>query len=206
MIKKLRALSIDAEFTSFDMIGGDLISLGVVEILEDLTTGRKQVFYFKPTSTKYFTEKAREVHGISYFKASQFPEAKHSCIELLKWLKPLMDQFPLPVAFWGSWDFDRKWIEVTMQKNNLMESYYKAFNGCEKINVLKMAKHSLKHVPLPKADTEELSKKGQYKLDNVAKFYNIPHSHHEALSDALATAQIYINIEKGINTYTGELF
>lgn len=203
---KLRALSIDAEFTSFDMYGGDMIALGVVEILDDLTLGREHVMYFRPTGPKYFTEKAREVHGISYFKASQFPEAKHSCIEFLKWLEPLMDQFPLPVAFYGSWDFDRKWIEMTMQKNDMQSSYWKAFGGCEKINVYKMAKDKLRHMPLPKAATEDESKKGQYKLDNVAKFYKIPHSHHEALSDARANAQIYINIIKGIDTWTGELF
>lgn len=206
MSKKLRALSIDGEFTSFDMIGGDLIALGAVEIMDDLTIGRERAFYFRPTNTKYFTEKAREIHGISYFKASTFPEAKHSCIDFLKWLSPNIDQFPLPIAFWGSWDFDRKWIEVTMQKNDLTSSFQKAFNGCDKINVLKMAKQKLKHVPLPKASTDDESRKGQYKLDNVAKFYDIEHSHHEALSDARATAQIYINIEKGIDTWTGELF
>lgn len=203
---KLRALSIDAEFTSFDMLGGDMIALGVVEILDDLTLGREAVFYFRPTGTKYFTEKAREIHKISYFKASQFPEPKQSLIAFTKWLEPRIQEFPLAVAFWGSWDFDRKWIETTMQKNEMISSYYKAFGSCEKINVLKMAKHSLKHVPIPKAATEAEGKKGQYKLDNVAKFYKIPHSHHEALSDARANAQIYINIEKGIDIYTGELF
>lgn len=202
-MSKIRALSIDAEFTSFDMIGGDMIALGVVEILDDLTLGREAVFYFKPTGTKYFTEQAREIHKISYFKASEFPEPKQSLISFLKWLKPLLPQFPLDVAFWGAWDFDRKWIEMTMQKNDMVSSYNKAFGGCDKINVLKMAKHSLKNVPVPKGAN---TNKGQYKLDNVAKFYDIEHSHHEALSDARANAQIYINIEKGINVFTGELF
>ena len=170
-----------------------MIALGVVEILEDLTLGREAVFYFRPTGTKYFTEKAREVHGISYFKASQFPTAEHSCVEFLNWLKPLVDQFPLPVAFFGSWDFDRKWIEMTMQKNNMQTSYWKAFGGCEKINVLKMAK-------------KKLAMLDKHDLKIVCKHYDIPLDHHEALSDARGCAQVYINLEKNINTWTGELF
>ena len=39
-MKKVIGISIDDEFTNFDMIGGDLISIGLVEVYDDYTLGR----------------------------------------------------------------------------------------------------------------------------------------------------------------------
>ena len=208
-MKKLLGLAIDDEFTFFDMIGGDLIALGVVEVFEDLTKGRKIQLFCRPRSTKYFSDKAQEIHGISYFQAQTFPLPEDSMMELLHWLKPLMDQFPLKVLYYGAWNFDLKWIEVTMERAGFRSSMEKAFYSYENkdkhINVMKLAKEKLRHVPIPNFGEEKGTTKGQYKLDNVAKFYKIKHQHHDALSDADATADIFINIKKEINIWTGEL-
>lgn len=194
MSKKIKALAIDTEFTHFDMYGGDLLALGVVEIYDDLTLGRELELYFKPQCVKYFSEKAQEVHGISYFKAMTFPEPQDSLKQFLHWLVPLKDQFPLDFVVWGAWDFDRKWLETTFTKYEMVSSYQKAFSQAKVFNGMKMARKLLKHVD------------GGVGLDNIAKHYNVPLQHHQVLSDAKATAQIYINLEKGIDTWTGELF
>lgn len=208
MAKKVIALSIDAEFTAFDMIGGDMISLGCVEILEDYTLGREWSGKFRPRSQKYFTEGAREVHGISYFKALEFPEPRKTLIELLHWLAPIKDQFHMPVAHWGSWNFDLKWVEHTFQREDLISSYYKAFRYDKEfnINVYQMARKMLKHIPIPPGKDEKESKKGQYKLDNVCRFLDIELDHHEALSDARGCALVYCSLMKKENVWTGELF
>ena len=207
-MNKLHALSIDAEFTSFDMIGGDLISFAVIEIMDDFSLGREWQGYFKPRSAIYFTDKAQAVHGISYFKALKFPEPRTSIIELLQWLKPIMEEFPVSTVYWGSWNFDLKWLENTSEQVDLKKSYMKAFKqGKENhINALRMAQDKLKHIPLPNGQlSEKDSKKGQYKLDNVARFYELDHNHHDSLSDARVTAQIYCKMMKGEKIWTGEL-
>lgn len=208
--KKVKLLSIDAEFSSFDMVGGDLLSLGVVEILEDNTLGRKGEWFFRPRSAMYFTEGARKVHGISYFKAETFPERRESIVSFLKWMAPLMDQFPMKTAYWGSWNFDLRWINYTMTDLEMADSFKKAFCQVKEshFNVLHAAKKKLKHIeaPLGKFNTEKEKEKGKYTLSNVAKFYGIEFDHHNALSDAIATAKIYIKLEENENVWTGELF
>ena len=201
-------LAIDCEFTHFDMIGGDLLSLAAVEVIDDKELGREFHAYCKPRSTKYFSDKAQEVHGISYFKAQTFPEPRESMIAFLQWLYPLKDQFQLETIYWGSWNFDLKWIENTMTQTELVSSFYKAFKTQKEShhNALAMARKKLKLMPMPKAKTEAESKKGQYKLDNVARFYGLEHTHHEALSDARVTAQAYIKMMAGEKVWTGELF
>lgn len=204
----IHALSVDCEFTHFDMIGGDLLALGAVEILDDFTLGREIQLFCKPTNTKYFSDKAEEVHGISYFKAQTFPDPRESMIKFLQFVHPHMDQFPIQTVFWGYWDFDTKWIEATMEKTDLKGSFSKAFmiGKGKNINALAMARKQLKHVPLPLKGSDDEKRKGQYSLSNVAKFYDLEHNHHDALSDARVTAQIYCKMMKGENVWTGELF
>lgn len=209
-MKKVSLLSIDCEFTSFDMMGGDLLSVAFVEILEDLTLGREWQGYLRPRGTKYFTESAREIHGISYFKAETFPERRKTIIDMLNWLESIYDYLPAGVAYFGSWNFDLKWVEYTMDDVGLRNSFNKAFkiNKDDHFNVFKECKNKLKHIQAPRGsfDSEKSKEKGRYKLDNIAKFYGLDHNHHDSLSDARVTAQIYCNLMNNDNTWTGELF
>lgn len=198
--KEILGLSIDCEFTGFDMMGCDLLSIGAVEIYKDLTLGREFQAYLRPESSKYFTDDSVKVHGISYFKALTFPNRRESLIAFMHWLKPLMNSFKLKTLFWGSWGFDLRWIETTMRKEDLVDSFYKAFDTENNINVYSLAKDKLKHI-----DSED-GEKGKYKLSNVARYYDIDLNHHEALSDARACAQIYIKLMNNEKTWTGELF
>ena len=204
-MKKVIGIAIDDEFTNFDMIGGDLISIGLVEVYEDYTLGRWYQGFCRPRSTKYFSEKAQEVHGISYFKAQGFPLPRQTMIEILQWLIPLIDQFPLSSIYWGSWNFDLKWLETTMEREGLGSSFYKAFKIAkdDHINVLKMARKNLKHIP---ETIDENGKKSTYSLGNVARFYGMEVDHHNSIWDAKATAEIYCKIMKKENVWTGDLF
>lgn len=203
-MRKLIALAIDDEFTHFDMVGGDLISIGLVEVYEDLSLGREFQGFCKPRSTRYFSEKAQAVHGISYFKAQTFPEARETMIDLIQWLAPLMDQFPLITLYYGSWNFDLKWLETTMERCGLKQSFAKAFDGRKEshINVLKMVRHFLKTIPDTK---DENGKTITHTLGNVADFYGMEKDHHNSIWDARATAQIYGKIKRGEKVWTGEL-
>ena len=191
-MSKVIALAIDTEFTSFDKIAGDLIVIGLVEILEDYTLGREQVFYSRPRSPKYYTEGAQKVHGISYFKAVKFPEPRKACIDILKWLAPLKEQFPLTVVNHANGALDFKWLEQLMRNNDLDTSFWRAFNEELVINTIKMAKENLVGLK-------------NNKLNTIAEHYMIELNHHEALSDARACAEIYCNIKQEIGTYSGKL-
>ena len=206
-MQKFIGLAIDAEFTSFDMVGGDMIDFGVTEVwLKDgvYIKGRKWQGYLKPSGEKYFTEGAREVHGISYFKALSFPEPKDTIISLLVFLKPLIEHFPMAVIYYGSWNFDLKWLQETCRKVDLLPSFWKAFkhDKDEHIHLMNIVKDKIRNMPKAPGETGQ---KGRWKLDNVARHYEIKFKHHTAGDDADTTAEIYCNIMNGIKTWTGEL-
>ena len=205
-MSKVIAIACDTEFTSFDKIGGDLLSVGLVEVLDDYTLGRSKVFYSRPRSTKYFTEAAQKVHGFSYFKASTFPEPKDAAIEILNWLAPLKDYFPLTFINHGNGKLDFKWLEQFMTNNSFQSSFWKAFNEDDVENTIALAKTHFTDI---KESTEinPINGKpyGLHTLRNVADHCGLELDHHEALSDAIVCAQIYCRIKLGVGTFTGRL-
>ena len=187
------AIAGDIECTSFDKVGGDILSVGLVEILEDLTLGREAEFFSRPESSKYFTEGAQKIHGISYFKAQSFPPRRESCISILHWLKPLIESFPLPFVYHGNGGFDHSWLKWHFAKEDLELSWSKAFPSSLVESTLKMARENLKQLE-------------NHKLDTLSEFYGIPtDQHHSALPDARACARIYCNLKQGKNTWSGKL-
>ena len=208
MNEKVAYLSIDCEFTSFDMQGGDLISFASVEVMDSLTIGREFSAFLRPRSVKYFTDGAQEIHGISYFKATTFPERGVSIKRFIEWLSPLQDQFKLKVLYYGSWNFDLRWIEETMKAEGFGSEFIASFvsDKTEHINVLKLARENLKHI----GDNWVEDSKGKlvnkkYELSHVAAFYDVEIDHHQADSDARATAEIYIKLMNKENIWTGRL-
>lgn len=192
MSKKVIAVANDNETTHFDRIGGDLLSAGFVEILEDLTLGRKAVFYSRPRSTKYFTEKAQEIHGISYWKAQTFPEPREMCISVLHWLAPLIELFPLPLVYHANGFFDWYWLESHFEKEDLKSSFLKAFPKSMSVSTLKMARENLVHLD-------------NHKLPTLAEYYGLELEHHEAMSDTIVCAQLYCKMMKKEKVWTGQL-
>ena len=191
--KKVIALACDGETTSFDKIGGDLIKWAFVEIYDDYTLGRQKDWSLRPYSTKYFTEGAQEIHGITYWQAQSFPRRVDSLISMLNWLTPLKDQFQIPLVYHANANFDFKWLEATFMKEEMQGSFSKVFHADLNESTLKMARKYLKQYK-------------SHKLNICADHYNIELKHHDALSDTLACAKIWCNMKQGIDVFTGELF
>ncbi|MBE9542538.1 MAG: hypothetical protein IMF01_09485 [Proteobacteria bacterium] len=206
-MSKVIAIACDTEFTSFDKIGGDLLSAAFVEILDDYTLGRDACFYSRPRGTKYFTENAQKIHGISYFKAIEFPEPRDACLSILQWYKPLIDKFPIDFVNHANGALDLKWVDQLMRNNDLIDSWQQVHNGAEVINTIKMAKTYLDFLK-PSKTINPVSHKpyGKHSLINIADYYDIDLTHHDALSDAKACAIIYCNMKREHKTFTGELF
>ena len=186
---KVIAIAADVETTGFDVLGSDLIVCAMVEILEGYTIGRGAVWYHRPQSTKYFTRESQAIHGISYWKAQEFPYPAVSCRETLDWIGDLSD---LPLVSHSLGGFDHRWIDGHFSKHEMGIKLRRIFPKDKVISTVKLSRDNLAHIP-------------NHKLDTVAKYYDIPLNHHEALSDAMACAQIYCNIKLNINTWTGAL-
>lgn len=199
------AIAADGEFTCWDAIGGDIIAFGMVEILSDYTLGRELLIYSRPRSEKYYSAEAQEVHKISFWKAQTFPEPREGCIKILHWLAPHLDKFPLDFVYHGLGGLDWRWLTAHFRKEDLEPSILKAFEQKPESTIL-MARKALKHIPESKVINPHTGKYyTKFSLRNVSDFYEIEFDHHDALSDARASAQIYCNIKKGVNTWTGEL-
>ena len=194
------ALATDTEYTSFDRVGGDLLAKAFVEILENYTLGREAVFYAKPRSSKYFTEEAVVIHGISYFRAVGLPDPAMSCLKALTWLP----KRPIPLVYHGNGDSDRKWLLAHYDKCNLRSHIEKIFPE-EGISTLKLARENIKHIQEPKLKNRKGELITKYSLPNIAQHYNLKLKHHDPLSDARVCAQIYCNIMKGEGVWDGKI-
>lgn len=190
--KKVHAIVCDLEYTCFDKISGDVICVGLVEVLEDLTIGRYEAFYSRPRSVKYFSDGANEIHGISFFKAMYFPKPFDNCLQILKWLEPLKDQFRIPLIFHSNGQSDWRWLQSHFEKEGLKTSIQKAFADDLNISTLKMARENLVHLE-------------NHKLGTICEYYDFDLDAHEVLSDALGCAHIYIKMKKKENIWTGRL-
>lgn len=185
------AIAADGEFTCWDAEGGDLITFGMVEILSDYTLGRELLVRSQPRSAKYFTDRAQEVHGISYWKAMTFQSPKESCLEILHWMKPNLERFPLEFVYHGNGNLDWRWLTAHFRKEEMEASIQKAFSKDRITSTVSMSRKNLKNLE-------------NHKLNTVAKHYNIELDHHNALSDARACAQIYCNIKLKKDIWTGK--
>ena len=188
-MKKVIALGCDGEFTGFDKMGSDLIKWAFVEILEDFTLGREMDWELRAYSTKYFTKGAEDVHGISYWRASQFPERIDSLREIYSWAKELPTMTPL--VFHGNGNLDPDWLRLTFLKEEIESHFFELF-GRDHISTLKLSRKHLLNLP-------------NHKLNTICDHYGIELDHHDSLSDARAAAQIYCRIMEGLGTFTGVL-
>lgn len=205
-MSKVIAIGTDCEFTCFDRYAGDVIAVGMVQILDDYTIGKEAVFYSRPRSHKYFTEGAREIHKISYFKAQTFPEPKECCENINSWVNECNNGEPLAMVFHGNGGLDWKHLEAHFQKEDMLHLFYSIFPEHRIESTLSMARENLKNIQEPtiiKPDGKLVTK---YSLPNISQFYDIELNHHDPLSDARTCAQIYCNIKLEKNTWTGRLF
>lgn len=206
-MKKVIAISTDIECsTLYDKVGGDLLSMAFVEILEDYTLGREFYQRSKATNIKYFSEKSERIHGFSYWKASRFPERMESILNTIAWWNDVNTDYPTKLIFYANGNFDPLWIEEHFKKEKLHNEFHKRFMKDDYESVLKLTKENFKQIPESKKINPITEKPyTKYSLRNVCDFLKIELDHHNALSDARAAAIIYCKIMKGENIFTGEL-
>lgn len=206
-VKKIISIATDIECsTLFSKIGGDLLEMSFVEILEGYEIGRSICINSRATSDLYFNEESEEIHGISFWKAMEFQPRADSIEEFQEWIGPLGTAGPLPLIYHANGNFDHKWL-VTHFMKEAQEHYFRnLFPSDMTISTLALSRKNIKHIKNHKI-WNKIKKKyyGPYALPNVCAHYKQPLEHHKSLSDAMASAVIYCNIMKKIDTWTGEL-
>jgi len=183
-------IGMDCEFTNFDKYKGDMIALGLVEIFDDYTLGRENVFYLRPESSRFWSDGAEKVHKISYFRASVFPERGETLDAITEWLKGCESDGPIGAVYHGNGNLDPNWLKVTYEKESREYELYSYLSVNNSESTLKLSREYLKNLD-------------SHKLDEVAKYYDIELKHHDPLSDARACAIIYCNIMQNKGTWTG---
>lgn len=205
MTKKVIAVANDVEYTTFlDKIGGDVLAIGLVEVMEDFTLGRRLMELSRATSAKYFNDESQEVHKFTYWNAIKFQKRRECCNKIMEWFKPLPEG--LPFLHYSNAKSDWKWMEAHFLKENLHPYLYKYFPEDMTESVLQMARKNLKHI-VPSKKINPITGKlfTKYSLQNVCDHYGIAINNHEVMSDTLACAEVWCNIMQGKNTWTGLL-
>lgn len=182
----MNILAIDTEYTSFFSAdkrkSGELLQLSIVPVIDGVK-GEPFNEYCRPL-TRVWNKHAEKVHGISMKRAATFQHPS----ELAEKLKDYLDSFDCVFTPVGhNCKGDKSYIDRLLIDNNIMNTWS---------TTVKVKWH----------DTHDIAKKKKsiictknYKLDTLCKFLKIDINAHDALSDANATADLYMQMTQFIS-------
>lgn len=180
----------DVETTGFDYWNCSIISLACI-ILEKNPSYKivgQFLQYSRHESDKHWSKDAEKVHNISPSQSLSFKPQKNLCTELLYFLKDFQsDSLDLPFWYHGKNKFDYKFIEAMMFKQELYWQWNKVFRIQNVDSTHRLAKQNL-----------QLK---NYQLSTVCEHLGIELNHHEAMSDANACKEIWLEFQR-----QGQLF
>lgn len=184
-------IAVDIETTGFYKFKHDIIQLAAVAVSEELEIGEVFNCYLKPIKPQYWGEDAEKVHGINVHEALAFPKRRKGLVDFLHFLKPYIESFPMTFLYHGKNKFDYIFLKDKYLGEGLLDSFNKAFSQDLVLSTRDLA-----------AECLELD---NYKLNTVSQKLDIELNHHEAMSDAMACAKIFIELTRNKNLYTGDL-
>ena len=177
---------VDCEFSNLDPIVSDVLS---INILIDDGKGVVYNFYEKyaPTSTKYWSQEAETVHGISYAIASREKPQNKLCVDLLAIFKKY------PCTSFVCHTTINSWFSKTENRMSWawIDYYVLEWNFRRYGNVYTFFKYI--H-PNMRVSTIELAKQAGHqerKLNVLCDYYGIELNHHDVESDTKATRELY---------------
>ena len=182
----MNILAIDTEYTSFyspdKRKSGELLQLSIVPIIDGIK-GEPFNEYCKPL-THVWNNHAEKVHGISKKRAATFQHPEKLAEKLIAYLEEFDCMFT-PVGH--NCKGDKNYIDRLLSDYGYMNKWSQT---------VKVKWH----------DTMEIAKKKKsiictknYKLDTLCKFLKIDINAHDALSDANATAELYMQMNEFIS-------
>lgn len=186
---------IDVETTDYR---GEVIQLACVLLdlnIEKMEFKKLGEFneYCRPTSKIYWNEDSKKAHGMSWEETQAFQEQKEMTINFMRFLAPYRDQFPLTFVSHDKRDFDFNHVENLFRFNGFQYSFWRCFNNHKKVSTIDLAKE--KGIPVD-----------GYSLPILCEYFRIElESHHNAIFDARACAEIFIKLSI-MEFYYGSLF
>lgn len=172
----MNLVTIDVETTGFDPFSNSIITTGLI------INKKSYLIKSRPESKEKWGDAAEKIHGISYETAMSFPSQTHACEELLS-LIPSDSKFIChSTKRLGSF-FDWTMFTGMMFKQDLLFEWRSRF-----MNKLDSRMNLASTLIMARESTLQLP---NYKLNTVAKYYDLEHDHHDALSDAKVTDEIY---------------
>ena len=170
---------IDLETTGFPVFGASVIALGCVCVTPDGEDGGTFYETAKPTSKKYWSKHAEEVHGFTYKQAMKFQDPKLLAVSFMKFINEYRNKDGWPMNFWyhGRNAFDFNHLFAMFFSAGFRTQFYKMFNSPHVYSTLDLVKNNVK---IPK-----------YNLQACCDHFGIELDHHNALSDAKGCHQIW---------------
>lgn len=181
--------AVDVETTS---LKGDVIQLAAVLIDNELRIVDTFNSFAKPLSELWWDKSSELVHGYSWEDAQSFQGSRSCVVDFMKFLNPHVHEFPLYMVYHALFGFDYVKIENFFRLEGLQFSFFKAFSSYKKISTIDMAKKFIKNMD-------------NYKLNTLCDYLGIELNHHDAFSDAMACAKLFIKLKEMEND-DGSLF
>lgn len=184
---------VDIETTGFSKEKNDLIHFAAVEVDNNYKILRTFEFFSRPKNPQYWNAEAEKIHCISLERAQCFPYLRKGLIDFLWWLDLHREKFPLNFVYHGKNKWDYNFVKAKFLSELLHESFFKAFNEKRLISTVEVAREIIPGMP-------------NYRLNTLCEHFNIPLEHHQAMSDALATARLFRLLKTQFSTEQTSLF
>ncbi len=172
---------VDLETTGLDQWRNEILTCAVVTLDNDLKEVSRNEFKRKPEYPEQWSLDAEAVHGITWDESLAFPNSKNFRQDLKEYLqsfgsKALFVCHALPM--YGGLDLiDYQFI---FSEFNKVEDHWWLYKVFPTGNVLSTISRSKKGLPVK-----------DQKLSTWAEYLGFELNHHEAMSDALACAEVF---------------
>jgi DNA polymerase III epsilon subunit-like protein len=172
---------LDLETTGFDPIRNDVTSMGAIItdssriVLDELYTTAR------PDINKFTSDEALNISGFSKAQLLLHKPQREACIDLMKFLKPHLEEFPLMMVSHTSNNFDWRFLDWMFRKQDLNFKIYKALRHDYQQSTIKMGRSA--------------GYDGN-KLNQWAERLSLTFNHHNALDDARMCLEVHKFLSK----------
>lgn len=166
-------LYLDTEFSNFSVAKGDLIQLAVIAVKDGEEVARFNEVT-KPVKRNGWNLEAEKVHGISWHRAQGFQDISKMKEKFQRFVSDLDDRFV--VCAWNHRN-DKLYVQDMLGVDSLL--WHRTVRS-QWLDIFTEVKNRKSQIQTK-----------NYKIETVAKFFDININAHDAMSDALSMWKIH---------------
>ena len=177
----------DVETTGFCPIRNDVWQICLIATDKSYNEISRYTAKMKPTSTKFISDKALEISGMTFDNVMRFDNPKDKVIEITQWFNSLdrKTRWPSRLIFHAVNNFDWNHIDWLFKKQDMQYDLYKHVNWKNLESTLTIARGMKDHLNC-----------NNYKLNTLCQLFDIPLNHHDAESDTQALIPIHKELKR----------